>query len=237
MYSLSKVFIFVLLFVFLGVSSSLASSMTNSSYEIETIVPGDNNTSKEDLIEQKISEYPTSKIIKENKYNIVIKNEENRIPFSISTSTNNISFGDIKPGEPIIRTHTLEVIPGSAPGYQIFSFINHSLQSSSKLEIPNATCDSGSCTSLLSDEWKLPLTYGFGYRCDNLIEQPCNSSFSKERYRRFSNEELNEKPAPFVKVNSGSTSKSIISLKINLSNSQIKDSYQNIIYYIATSNF
>lgn len=155
-----------------------------------------------------------------------------RLPFVIQSSTPLLNFGKIVPGEPLIRTQSITVIAGSAQGYDVLSYENHSPQSGSTL-IPDTTCDTGNCTSILADSWTIPLTYGFGYRCDNVKGQICDSGFKEDLYKRFANEALGENPVSILSSSESIDSESIVSYKINTSATQADKAYQNIIYDIA----
>lgn len=163
-------------------------------------------------------------------------NEDTKhLPLVLSTSNDLLNFGIIQPGEPIIRTHALTVLPGSAQGYQVLSYQNHTLERDG-VQIPNTTCDNGSCTSVLSDVWTIPLTYGFGYRCDNIANKPCAQDLKKDYYKSFANEKADEFPASVLTETENIKSQAIISYKVNIPGSQANKAYQTTIYHIATSN-
>ncbi|MBI4091723.1 MAG: hypothetical protein HY427_00755, partial [Candidatus Levybacteria bacterium] len=84
--------------------------------------------------------------------------------------------------------------------------------------------------------WTSPLTYGFGYRCDNVSGSDCSSAFATTNfYKQFASEEAVE-PAQVVMSTSnvGRNRQGKITYKINISASQPAGIYQNVIKYIAT---
>lgn len=158
-----------------------------------------------------------------------------RLPLVLSTTNDLLNFGTIQPGEPIIRTHALTVLPGSAQGYQVLSYQNHTLEADGT-QIPNTTCDNGSCTPVLSDVWTIPLTYGFGYRCDNIASNPCAPDLKKDYYKSFANEKADDFPAYILTENGNIKSQAIISYKVNVPGNQANKGYQTTVYHIATPN-
>lgn len=154
----------------------------------------------------------------------------NKLPLGITLSSENINFGKVTSGEPIVRTQKINIFSKGKKGYSVFTAQNHGLSSSSNIQIPNTSCDSGSCTSVLSDKWNLPLTYGFGYTCEN--RETCNDSLQEGLYRRFASLESDESYA--VILNGIGTTETNIVYKLNISPTQAEDSYNNTVYYILT---
>lgn len=162
------------------------------------------------------------------------------IPFSFSISNLFVDFGTLNPGEPITRTGTLTVSNGSAQGYQVTAIENHPLRVlSTGIDIPDTTCDGGSCTETTSAAWSSLLTYGFGYRCDNLSGTDCASGFSTGTYyKQFANLAAGETARSVMTgTNVGRGRQVQITYKVNISASQAPGTYQTIIKYIATPTF
>jgi hypothetical protein len=159
---------------------------------------------------------------------------KNSFGFSISSSV--INFGDLKPGEPITRTNRLTVSTGSSPGYQVIASEDHEPRvSASGPSIPDTTCDNGSCSETTPALWSSLLTYGFGYRCENLTGKDCNSDFlSQDMFKQFANTSKNEQPQQVMSGSStNNRTESEITYKVNVSQSQPSGLYQNNILYIA----
>lgn len=156
--------------------------------------------------------------------------------FGFSISSLLIDFGTLRAGEPISRTNTLRMNPGSAPGFQVTVLENSELKASASGQIiPDTTCDTGSCTDTTAGLWTSPLTYGFGYRCDNRIGESCSSEFDDEDYfKQFPNKAKSEK-ANDIMVGIGKGAKSSqVTYKVNIPATQPAGYYQNIIIYIAS---
>ena len=155
------------------------------------------------------------------------------VPFTADNSVSILSFGQVKPGESLLRSNTLTIIPGSAPGFQTIGYMDHALKSVHKSEIPNTSCDNGNCTNVLPDTWTLPLTYGYGYRCDNVSNDSCNMVL-KDTYRRFSNAETNDTPVTILYSNDKLKSKVEFSHKINIPGSQKLTGYKNTLFFVTS---
>lgn len=155
--------------------------------------------------------------------------------FSFSISNTSVNFGTITPGEPITRANTLTVSSPNA-GYQITGSENHPLENTTNATIPNTTCDSGNCNQAISGIWISPLTYGFGYRCDNLNSSTdCAQGFSTTNYfKSFANTQTSQNPQIIMSNSIPVTNHTgQISYKLNISGSQPAGLYQNAIQYIA----
>lgn len=154
--------------------------------------------------------------------------------FTISNLT--VNFGELNPGEPILRANTVKISNSSSYGYTINAKENHPMRSINS-EIADTTCDSGTCTETSANAWTSPLTYGFGYRCDNISGTGCNSQFSQRSfYKQFANTEANE-TAQNVAAGSWGESEVQITYKVNIAQSQKPGDYENIINYIAAPTF
>ena len=175
-------------------------------------------------------------------------------PFTFSISETIINFGTLSPTNPIKRANKLTVSNGSASGYSVIAFEDRELSAavaslsnatgtfdvpSDATFIPDTTCDNGQCSEIHSALWSNPLTYGFGYRCDNVLGSDCASGFSEvEFYKQFANASLSETPQKVAMGSKAEKEKTVrITYKINISGTQAKDSYQNVVTYIAVPNF
>lgn len=162
-------------------------------------------------------------------------------PFSISLSSDIVDFGALSPTNPIIRTADLSVNSKTAYGYSVIVFENEPLTTifpNDKAFIPDTTCDNGRCDIQNASEWINPLTYGFGYRCDNLNDTDCDSSFtSPNSYKHFPDIANNDDPQSIMAGIGANNKTARISYKINISGTQTQGAYNNVITYIAIPNF
>lgn len=157
------------------------------------------------------------------------------LPLVITTSSDTVNFKEVKPGEAVIRSLSLEIIPGSAISYQVIGDQDENLKSE-KHEISSTSCDSGNCNQILSDTWILPLVYGFGFRCDDLTGNICSPKMPKEHYKRHANYNLNEQPARILSSSVDNPGSAILTYKINIPGNQPQGGYQNILEYIIVPN-
>lgn len=162
------------------------------------------------------------------------------INFAFSISQTSINFGSLTPTTFVNRTNTLTISNGSANGYSVTAFENRQLLSpASGALIPDTTCDDGTCTQSTSAAWTNTLTYGFGYRCDNVSGTDCASGFSNATYyKQFSDNSASETPvSAMTGTNVGKNKQVQITYRVNIANTQAAGTYTNVITYIATPTF
>lgn len=163
------------------------------------------------------------------------------LPFSISLSSNLVDFGILSPTNPIVRTLDLTINSPSVYGYSVFAFENDSLATippASRTFIPDTTCDNGLCGISSAAEWNNALTYGLGYRCDNLTGIGCDNSFSKINfYKRLPNLANNDDLASIMAGFGSNNQTARLSYKVNISGNQAQGTYSNVITYIAVPSF
>lgn len=170
-----------------------------------------------------------------------IENTTSTLPFSVSLSSDIVDFGSLTPTNPIIRAVDLSIYSLSAYGYSILASEDNPLRMNSDTSgtnIPNTTCDSGECTAENAAEWINALTYGFGYRCDNIIGSDCDNSFLNSNFYKHFADTSNAQFPQSVMAGIGSKNKNIrLSYKVNISGTQAQGVYNNVITYIAVPNF
>lgn len=157
--------------------------------------------------------------------------------FEFSMSSLFVDFGVINPGEPITRTNTLTITNRTAHGYQVLGMENSEMRlKNSDIVIPDATCDNNDCTETNAATWTNPLSFGFGYRCDNLSGSDCSTNFSSSSYyKQFANMRNNESAEVVMSGSKSENDKKVqITYKVNISNTQPAGEYLNTITYIAT---
>lgn len=162
------------------------------------------------------------------------------IPFSFSISSRLIDFGELTASTPVTRTNTLTISHGSAFGYTVTASESSQLLSPGiGSVIPDTTCDGGTCTQTTAALWSNPLTYGFGYRCDNLVGTDCDSGFSTANYyKQFADASAQETPGTVMTGTGVSRNKQAqITYKVNISNTQPAGQYRNVVSFIATPGF
>ena len=170
-----------------------------------------------------------------------LENIVSALPFSTSLSSDIVDFGSLSPTNPIVRTVNLSVYSLSTYGYSVIASEDHPLQmnpDTSGANIPDTTCDNGECSHDQAQEWINTLTYGFGYRCDNVTGFDCDSSFSNTNFYKHFADISNGQSSQSVMAGIGSKNKDVrLSYKVNISGNQAQGVYTNIITYIAVPNF
>lgn len=159
------------------------------------------------------------------------------IKFQFSISSTLVDFGTLTPTNPVTRTQTLTISNGSANGYTVTASENHPLiVDSTGAVIPDTTCDGGTCTETTSAAWSNTLTYGFGYRCDDISGTDCASGFTTGTYyKQFADDSASEtEQSVMTGANVGRNKQVQITYKANISGTQPGGLYRNVITYIAT---
>lgn len=162
------------------------------------------------------------------------------IPFRFTITGLTIDFGALSPTNPVTRTNTLTISNGTANGYNVYAYENHALlKQGTGSMIPDTACDNGLCTENTSAAWSSSLTYGFGYRCDNVTGTDCGDGFSTSTfYKQFANNTYSESGAPLMKgTNVGRTKVVTITYKVNVSGTQPPGDYFNYITHLAVPTF
>jgi len=159
------------------------------------------------------------------------------IPFAFSIDNIDINFGTLTANNPVTRTSNLTVSNGSAAGYSVTASENHQLLvPATGALIPDTTCDNGTCTETTSAAWTNSLTYGFGYRCDNVTGTDCATGFtSADNYKQF--DASPSAQTVMSGANVGRNKEVQITYKVNISTTQAAGLYTNTIMYIATPTF
>ncbi len=160
--------------------------------------------------------------------------------FKFNLSSQFIDYGHLSATNPVIRTQFLSITEGSAFGYVVTVSEDHLLQiPSTNTVIPDTTCDLGTCSEINSGSWTSSLTYGLGYRCDNIIGNDCAFGFTDQSYyKQFSNLSTLKIPQVIMQgLNQGISKKSEVTYKLNISATQPAGQYSNLIEYIAIPNF
>lgn len=161
-------------------------------------------------------------------------------PFSFNISNSIIDYGPLSPTNHIYRTSNLNVSNTSTKRFIVIAYENRPLVATeSNSSIPDSTCDNGSCSQVRSALWTNTLTYGFGYRCDNVSNNDCPIDFNLDNYyKQFSDQSKKETEQIIMSSNlPESNHETQITYKVNISKTQPKDSYSNTVTYIAVPGY
>lgn len=158
-------------------------------------------------------------------------------PFSFALSENIIDFGILSATNPVTRTAVLSVSNANGT-YKVIGYENHPLVAANGGRINDTTCDNGACTEIVPAVWTNTLTYGFGFRCDNVQGTDCDPSFkSDDDYKQFADISKKDTPQAIMSGTSSKKSESKITYKVNIAGTQRPGTYANTITYIAIPSF
>lgn len=252
------VFFLTIYFLIISIpSKTYSQTMSNDNYILQ-LHGIDATTSKTTTKDSALgaSDQPAPKPQTEPKYKIELGflHNKSKSPFTFSISETLIYFGTLSPTNPITRSNKLSVSSRSANGYSVIAFTNRELLASATSDvtpgasevpspsaevIPDSSCDNGLCSEFSPAPWTNILTYGFGYRCDNVIGTDCAKGFlDLNFYKQFANNSKNEIPQKILSATNGKIDKIVqITYKVNISGTQALGSYNNTITYIAVPNF
>jgi hypothetical protein len=230
--------------MFVASPSAQAQTMSNQNYILRTdnlntvantTTEDDKSKSATEKIDQAISEGVNFKTV------AGFKDLSPDSVFTITLSSDIIDFGALSPTNPIIRFVDLNIYSLNSHGYSVLAFENQPLTAinqGNKAIIPDATCDNGGCGTENADRWTNTLTYGFGYRCDNLIGTMCDNSFIKAySYKRFPDIANNDDYQSIMSGFGSDKKKARIFYKVNISGAQAQGNYNNTITYLGVPNF
>ena len=94
----------------------------------------------------------------------------------IAASESFVDFGSLAPTNPVLRQLSFSIKGGYLPFF-LYQHMDHDLLNNTGDAIPPTSCDNGSCSKDLASLWISTLTYGLGFRCDNLQGSICPDDF------------------------------------------------------------
>lgn len=222
---------------FRNISGLAITSLTVLFYFSQPILASAQTMSNEDYIldlNPTRTEVPSSPTpILSHNLEATSKKTYNKLAFS--TDNTNLNYGDLHPGEPVIRVLSLD---GQASnGMSVLAFETGNLAAPDNETIPDTTCDEGTCNESLSALWKSPLTYGFGYRIDSdglcSNGQNCLNSFKPDYFKQLANIELKESPQILYTASLNTVNGAKVSFKVNIPSSSKGKTFINTIHLIA----
>lgn len=152
--------------------------------------------------------------------------------FSFAIDNLDINFGTLIANIATTATTILTTTTPSGNGFQITAAQSFPLKNNSLATINDVTGDNGIATEIVQDLWVNSTTYGFGFNA--------NTSYftTSNHYRQFANISALETP----QIIDGSITpvknhQTLITYKVNISNSQAAGTYQNYIIYTATPKY
>lgn len=143
---------------------------------------------------------------------------------NLSVTPGFLDFGIVHATNPVNRL--IEISSTTLPGFLLYIFENRNLQAETS-EIPQASCDSGTCSQSMAGEWNSTLSFGLGYSC---ASEGCDQDFRENHFRP-----LTLTPTAFAKPDEDQfgLKNTKIPLRLNTSATQTPGSYQNSIIILA----
>lgn len=207
-----------------NMNHAYAETLSNQQYMLEI---------KPNTIQDQIQELPPEPTTNQSEPELLPE------PFTFSLDQLLVDFGLLSPTNPIIRSNAVTINQGSANGYTFQIFENRQLSTEDKQSlIPDTSCDNGSCTQEIASSWQTLLSYGLGYRCENVSGSSCISGFNDtSHYKRLPSMQNNEKPEVVLISNNNKSSQANIIYRLNVANTQKNQLYTNTVTYIASPNY
>lgn len=157
--------------------------------------------------------------------------------FSFQISKTLIALGELIESTHSTDSHTLTITTKGAGGYSVYAFEKHPLRQTEGLEeIPNTTCNAGTCTHITAGVWDDQSVAGFGY---NMSGNDIPANFiDSTYYKSFANDEAAQ-PMQIVMSSSNiaNARQSTVTYKAGITGSQASGNYETAVVYVAVPGY
>ncbi len=157
--------------------------------------------------------------------------------FSFQISKNLIALGELIELTHSTDSHTLTITTKGAGGYSVYAFEKHPLrQVAGSEEIPDTTCNTGTCTHTTAAVWNNQSVAGFGYNMsgNDVPAHFINSTY----YKSFANDEVAESMQVVMSSdNVANARQSTVTYKAGIGSSQAEGNYETAIVYVAVPGY
>jgi hypothetical protein len=165
--------------------------------------------------------------------------------FEFSISDLNITFEELIPGFHQTDSNTLTISTRGAGGYTVYGYEQYPLtQLDGTTQIPDTTCDSGSCDETEAKPWTTQSVPGFGF---NAQGDTVSSDFTAsdpdcandtECFRQFADESSGESMQSIMSSASiAREDEATITYKLGIDGTQEAGTYQTGIIYVAVPGY
>lgn len=157
--------------------------------------------------------------------------------FAFSISDLDIPLGSLTPGVHSTGNNILTISTKGAGGFSVYAYqVNPLRHTSGTPDIPNTTCDSGTCTISTAGVWIDQSIPGFGFNADGTTAQ---SDFIDTTYfRPFANDEVAEQMQPVMSSPNVANDETVtITYKAGISSLQAAGDYETSIIYVAVPGY
>ncbi len=157
--------------------------------------------------------------------------------FSFSISDLSIPLGTLVSGVHSSDTNVLTISTRGAGGFTVYGYETNPLRlTQGGAEIPNTTCDAGTCTYTTAQAWTNQNIAGFGFNANGATAASdfTNSTF----FRPFANNELAQPMQPVMtSPNIAEDAAVTVTYKAGISGTQAAGDYQTSIIYVAVPGY
>lgn len=157
--------------------------------------------------------------------------------FSFSISNTAVNLGTLTTNQFSTGTTVLTVSAKGAGGYIVTASENNRLRTANQANnIPDTTCDSGTCTETTAAVWSTATNNGFGY---NMTGNDIPAAFASSTYfKQFADQSLFESAQTIMSnTGVGKNRQATVTYKVSISGTQAAGLYENAITYIATPGY
>jgi len=157
--------------------------------------------------------------------------------FAFSISDLSIPLGTLTSGVHSSDTNVLTISTRGAGGFTVYGYETNPLRlTQGGAEIPNTTCDAGTCTYTTAQPWTNQNIAGFGFNANGTTAA---SDFINTTYfRPFANSELSQPMQPVMtSPNIAENAAVTVTYKAGISGTQAAGEYQTSIIYIAVPGY
>lgn len=157
--------------------------------------------------------------------------------FRFEISKTEIDFGELIEETHNTDSHTLTITTRGAGGYSVYAFEEHPLrQIQGANEIPDTTCNSGTCTHIVAAPWTDQTVPGFGY---NMSGNDIPANFiDSTYYRNFADNESADEMQIVMSSNSiANARQATVTYKAGIGLNQASGTYQTAVVYVAVPGY
>lgn len=159
----------------------------------------------------------------------------NRFSFTLSKVA--INLGELTQGVHNTDSHTITINTKGAGGYSVYAYEAHRLRhSNGTSNIPDTTCNAGTCTHTTAGVWNNQNIAGFGY---NMSGNDIPAAFVDSTYfKSFADNEAAEAMQVVMSsANVAESRQSTMTYKAGISASQDSGSYETNIVFVAVPGY
>lgn len=157
--------------------------------------------------------------------------------FAFSISDVSVELGEINPGVHNSATNDLTITTKGAGGYIVYAYEEHPLRhQNGTTDIPDTSCDGGTCTISSAQVWSNQSIAGFGF---NMTGNDIPADFVDSTYFRPFADDSDSDPMQIVMTspNIASQKTATVTYKAGISNTQAAGDYQTNIRFIAVPGY